>query len=289
MAGSRRGARHEQPQDGGEARTAGARALAGGQRPRTSCAARAGSCGSPTRACGSISTSTPGSPPAHGATPTQAASTRRSPTSSAPRRSIAATCSTPRIATRPGRRLRASAAVASRSRRSSSCRTSCASRADYERAASAMRGVVALDPVREAAYRDLIHYALSLGRRDEAVRLYRECAEALEQGLGVAPEPATRRLFDEACRPYCLTISPAPVPFHQDFTANVVDLLTPPRIARDRRRHPMIARSEQRDSGRSDGADDGSARCRRRPASQARRARASIRRRSRRRTRRRRR
>jgi DNA-binding SARP family transcriptional activator len=77
-----------------------------------------------------------------------------------------------------------------------------ASRAEYERAASAMRGVVALDPVREAAYRDLIHYALSLGRRDEAVRLYRECAEALEQGLGVEPEPATRRLFDEACRPY---------------------------------------------------------------------------------------
>lgn len=77
-----------------------------------------------------------------------------------------------------------------------------ASRAEYERAAGAMRGVVALDPMREAAYRDLIHYTLSLGRRDEAVRLYRECAEALEQGLGVEPEPATRRLFDEACRPY---------------------------------------------------------------------------------------
>ncbi len=78
-----------------------------------------------------------------------------------------------------------------------------ASRDEYERAASAMRGVVALDPMREAAYRDLVHYALSLrGRRDEAVRLYRECAEALEQGLGVEPEPATRRLFDEACRPY---------------------------------------------------------------------------------------
>jgi DNA-binding SARP family transcriptional activator len=64
-----------------------------------------------------------------------------------------------------------------------------------------MRAVVALDPVREAAYRDLMHYALLRGRRDEAIGTYRECVRALEQGLGVAPEPATRRLLDEVRRP----------------------------------------------------------------------------------------
>ena len=76
-----------------------------------------------------------------------------------------------------------------------------ASRADYEQAATAMRAVVALDPVREAAYRDLMHYALLRGRRDEAMTVYRECVQALEQGLGVAPEPSTRRLLDAVRRP----------------------------------------------------------------------------------------
>jgi DNA-binding SARP family transcriptional activator len=76
-----------------------------------------------------------------------------------------------------------------------------ASRADYEQAVAAMRAVVALDPVREAAYRDLMHYALLRGRRDEAMTVYGECVQALEQGLGVAPESSTRRLLDAVRRP----------------------------------------------------------------------------------------
>ena len=72
-----------------------------------------------------------------------------------------------------------------------------ASRADYEGAAIAMRGVVALDPVRESAYRDLMQYALRRGRRDEAMATYRECVQALEEGLGVMPALATRRLLEE--------------------------------------------------------------------------------------------
>jgi|KBSSwiStaDraftv2_1062776.scaffolds.fasta_scaffold51769_5 LuxR family maltose regulon positive regulatory protein len=67
--------------------------------------------------------------------------------------------------------------------------------------AAERRGLPALDPVREAAYRDLMHYALLRGRRDEAITVYRECVQALEQGLGVAPEPSTRRLLDEVRRP----------------------------------------------------------------------------------------
>ena len=75
-----------------------------------------------------------------------------------------------------------------------------AARGDYEPAAVSMRAVIALDPVHESAYRDLIRYALLRGRRDEALATYQECARALERGLGVSPDPATRRLL-EAVRP----------------------------------------------------------------------------------------
>ena len=68
-------------------------------------------------------------------------------------------------------------------------------------AAAATRAAVALDPLREPAYRDLMHYALLRGRRDEALAVYRECVAALAQGLGVAPAPATRRLLEEAEQP----------------------------------------------------------------------------------------
>jgi DNA-binding SARP family transcriptional activator len=72
-----------------------------------------------------------------------------------------------------------------------------AARGDYEPAAVSMRAVIALDPLYEGAYRDLIRYALLRGRRDEALATYQECARALERGLGVSPEPATRRLLEE--------------------------------------------------------------------------------------------
>jgi hypothetical protein len=51
-----------------------------------------------------------------------------------------------------------------------------------------MRGVVALDPMREAAYRDLIHYALARAT-DEAVA----CIASVQRWSrsSVEPEPAT--------------------------------------------------------------------------------------------------
>ena len=76
-----------------------------------------------------------------------------------------------------------------------------AARGDYAQATTATRAALLLDPAREAAYRDLMHYAVRQGRRDEAIVAYRQCAEVLERELGVAPDPATRRLLDEARRP----------------------------------------------------------------------------------------
>ena len=75
-----------------------------------------------------------------------------------------------------------------------------ASRTDYAGAAEVMRAVLALDPLRESTYRDLMHYALLRGNRDEVFALYAECARKLQEELGVKPEPATSRLLEDARR-----------------------------------------------------------------------------------------
>ena len=71
-----------------------------------------------------------------------------------------------------------------------------ASRADYAGAAEAVRRVLAIDPLRESAYRSLMQYALLRGHRDEALALYAECSRKLREELGVEPEFATSHLFD---------------------------------------------------------------------------------------------
>ena len=73
-----------------------------------------------------------------------------------------------------------------------------AARADYAGAAEAIRGVLAIDPLRESAYRSLMQFALLRGHRDEAFALYSECAKKLREELGVEPEPATSHLLDDA-------------------------------------------------------------------------------------------
>ena len=75
-----------------------------------------------------------------------------------------------------------------------------ASRGDYAGAAEAMRAVLAIDPTRESAYRDLMQYALSRGNRDEVFALYAECVAKLREDLGVEPEPETSRLLDDLRR-----------------------------------------------------------------------------------------
>ncbi len=73
-----------------------------------------------------------------------------------------------------------------------------ASRGNHRRASEIMYRVLALDPLREAAYRHLMRCALLQGDRDTALALYQRCAHILRRELGVQPEPATTRLFEEA-------------------------------------------------------------------------------------------
>ncbi|SFK63172.1 BTAD domain-containing putative transcriptional regulator [Streptomyces pini] len=63
-----------------------------------------------------------------------------------------------------------------------------------EEAEERARQVIAVDELRERAWRVLLHALDRQGRRAEAVRSYRQLQELLHDLLGTAPAPATRRL-----------------------------------------------------------------------------------------------
>jgi SARP family transcriptional regulator, regulator of embCAB operon len=60
--------------------------------------------------------------------------------------------------------------------------------------------VVALEPFREAGYRQLMRVHAALGNRAEALRTYEACRELLARELGAAPSPETRRVHEEIQR-----------------------------------------------------------------------------------------
>lgn len=52
-----------------------------------------------------------------------------------------------------------------------------------------------LDPLNEAAHRQLMRLYAQSGRRSAALRQYQQCAQRLQEELGVTPEPETTALF----------------------------------------------------------------------------------------------
>lgn len=72
----------------------------------------------------------------------------------------------------------------------------CARTGDLEEAMTLAQRVIALDPLREPAYRLLMQLLARRGRGSEAIRLYQVCSEHLRRELGVAPSPATRSLLE---------------------------------------------------------------------------------------------
>lgn len=68
---------------------------------------------------------------------------------------------------------------------------------ELEQAIADSRRMIALDPLREPAYRLLMRLLIRSNRRGEAARLYRICEESLRQELGVRPSAATRLLYDQ--------------------------------------------------------------------------------------------
>lgn len=67
---------------------------------------------------------------------------------------------------------------------------------DYEAALPPAHRLLGLDPLNEAAYRHLMSLYAHMGRRDAALRQYRECVRALEEELGVEPLDETTELYE---------------------------------------------------------------------------------------------
>ncbi len=65
-----------------------------------------------------------------------------------------------------------------------------------EDAVEALRTVIRLEPWREEAYCRLMRLLAEMGRRSEALHLYRECEVLLSRELGVAPTAETTALFE---------------------------------------------------------------------------------------------
>jgi DNA-binding SARP family transcriptional activator/TolB-like protein/Tfp pilus assembly protein PilF len=72
---------------------------------------------------------------------------------------------------------------------------------DHDAAIQAARRLVALDPLSEIGQRALIRAYARAGRRAEALRQYKSCAEILQRELGVTPDAETQALADEIARP----------------------------------------------------------------------------------------
>src|SRR6266550_205883 len=71
---------------------------------------------------------------------------------------------------------------------------------DHEAAIQSGRRLVMLDPLSEFGQRALIRAYARAGRRGEALRQYKSCAETLKRELGVAPDVETQALANEIAR-----------------------------------------------------------------------------------------
>ncbi|MBV8286846.1 MAG: winged helix-turn-helix domain-containing protein, partial [Hyphomicrobiales bacterium] len=71
---------------------------------------------------------------------------------------------------------------------------------EAEAAIASGRRLVALDPLSEFGQRVLMRAYARAGRRGEALRQYKNCAETLKRELGVAPDAETQALANEIAR-----------------------------------------------------------------------------------------
>lgn len=81
----------------------------------------------------------------------------------------------------------------------------------------ALQRLLELDPVHEAAHRELMQLHARLGHRTAALRQYQVCVAALQRELDAEPEPATRSLYHELLRTPPAAASPtgpASTPVH---------------------------------------------------------------------------
>jgi DNA-binding SARP family transcriptional activator len=71
---------------------------------------------------------------------------------------------------------------------------------DYEEAIRWAQSYLQHDPIKERTYSHLMRLHALTGSRDEAVRVYYQCAEILQRELGVEPCAGTQKLFEQLLR-----------------------------------------------------------------------------------------
>ena len=68
---------------------------------------------------------------------------------------------------------------------------------DFGAAIELARRLLSRDPLREASYRLLMRLHVLNGDRGAALHVYHSCASVLQEELGVEPDPATRRQYEQ--------------------------------------------------------------------------------------------
>ncbi|MFQ5436047.1 MAG: BTAD domain-containing putative transcriptional regulator [Anaerolineae bacterium] len=81
---------------------------------------------------------------------------------------------------------------------------------DYQQAEQTARRQLAIDNLRENAYRQLMQILASTGRRSEAIALYEECQRLLTDELGMSPAAKTTALSGHQNNS-CQICQPAPI------------------------------------------------------------------------------
>ena len=90
---------------------------------------------------------------------------------------------------------------------------------ELEAAQQCAEHLVRLDPWREEVYAELIRVLAARGRRSEALRVFKQCEEMLQQELNVSPSESTRLLVKRiqvGTPPF--DVSPAPTNLPPEFT-----------------------------------------------------------------------
>lgn len=82
-------------------------------------------------------------------------------------------------------------------------------RGEYRFGVHYARRLVAIDPLSEAAHRDLMRLSALAGRRGGALAQYEELCETLRRELGVEPSDETRALYEEIAREGPVEATPA--------------------------------------------------------------------------------
>ncbi len=125
---------------------------------------------------------------------------------------------------------------------------------DYTAALVIAQRLIAVEPLQEAAHRELMRLYHLLGRDAEAIAQYHRCRRLLEQDLGVLPAPETESLYQVLLRRFSAERAMPLVDVHLPVAAGhpLPDLGEPPLVGRDAERASLLAGLE--DAARGQGS-----------------------------------